>query len=562
MEELLFDYSLDSYKPPALNAPFLAREAIELIGKIQDGVINDANLDFVLAELEWAIQGDPIAKSLLESPIGSYVHKHPDTPITDKKIGLEVLFCILEPHRYYSKCGQMLYEAIVHKSKKGVEHCARMLCTTLINIGLSKQRIAERLFEFFYSNVEISSNEQVLEFLDKIFPFGHEFQVFIYVGSDIALLESEAKAFGLEVLERLPNEVEEAISEQGLVFNAPIGCALVRVNKITARDCYTALEIARRRLNRLSDIFMIFSHKNKIEFEQRALIGQCCESGFRIVFRPRSSMEKGFDLRPGQAAKKLKLFLSGFRLSEENGSQERFDSVVDLHGLALKTDVPESQLLNVWIAIETLVPSKADKNKLSLIVNGVMPILLNKYIRRFVERLAGDLLRWNKWKTRRIAAKVDSGKKLDFHQRLIRLLVCDENSGLREELYAAVGDFHLLRNRIFHLSDQLKTGEKAVELIELHKLKVEWQIRRMYRTRNLIVHSGASAGYLEVLIENGHDYLDQVLEELISLSCGVMSVHTIEQAFEVSRLRNLKLMADLKSIDSFNSDNADVLLGY
>ena len=61
-----FDYSLDTYKPPALNAPYLCREAISLIGDIEEKRIDEANLKHVLEELQWSLASDPVAKALLD----------------------------------------------------------------------------------------------------------------------------------------------------------------------------------------------------------------------------------------------------------------------------------------------------------------------------------------------------------------------------------------------------------------------------------------------------------------------------------------------------------------
>lgn len=51
LEEMLFDYSLDTYKPSALNTSLLCREALYVIEDIESGVIKRPNLDHVLEEL-------------------------------------------------------------------------------------------------------------------------------------------------------------------------------------------------------------------------------------------------------------------------------------------------------------------------------------------------------------------------------------------------------------------------------------------------------------------------------------------------------------------------------
>src|SRR5690606_9153820 len=62
-----------------------------------------------------------------------------------------------------------------------------------------------------------------------------------------------------------------------------------------------------------------------------------------------------------------------------------------------------------------------------------------------------------------------------------------------------------------------------------HKQKVEWQIRRIYRTRNLIVHSGKLPSYTNILIENLHNYFDSFLETLINKAITEKTIRTINQ---------------------------------
>ena len=44
-----------------------------------------------------------------------------------------------------------------------------------------------------------------------------------------------------------------------------------------------------------------------------------------------------------------------------------------------------------------------------------------------------------------------------------------------------------------------------------HAKRVEWQIKRIYRNRNMIVHNGEKTPYLSLLVENLHSYVDDFL---------------------------------------------------
>lgn len=94
-------------------------------------------------------------------------------------------------------------------------------------------------------------------------------------------------------------------------------------------------------------------------------------------------------------------------------------------------------------------------------------------------------------------------------------------------------------------------------MISTHNKKIQWQIRRIYRTRNLIVHSGSTPSYLPILIENTHEYLDSMINEIIQLSCGPRRISTFDQAFEFLKI---KYESYLKSIKSINIDKREDIL--
>ena len=52
----------------------------------------------------------------------------------------------------------------------------------------------------------------------------------------------------------------------------------------------------------------------------------------------------------------------------DHESFERFNRVVDLHGISLINDIPENQLLNIWISLETITPTHVGNTKINEIV--------------------------------------------------------------------------------------------------------------------------------------------------------------------------------------------------
>jgi hypothetical protein len=146
------------------------------------------------------------------------------------------------------------------------------------------------------------------------------------------------------------------------------------------------------------------------------------------------------------------------------------------------------------------------------------------------------------------------------YEKALHLLCVKSNDEILKELYEALGDFHLLRFRGFQLATILQSRDNIKEAIEVHRKKVLWQVRRIYRTRNLIVHSGRTPKYIHSLIENGHDYLDWLVFEIIKMSTGEYSIRTFEQAFELAHIKHSVFMKNLSNTSELDAENVGFLL--
>ena len=558
LDEMLFDYALDTYKPSALNPPFLCKEALKLLEDIEKNIINESSLYYVLDELKWAVRNDPVSKGLLDADIESYVYEKNTIQLQQQKIRLEVLQRTLEPHRYLDKCVELLRDAVISRKKKKIDTLARLLVTTLTNIGLSKPHLYNKVQEFFFfGNLpKITSADQIDDFLKSIYPTVHEFKLYFIVSSLVKEVSDSVKAFNIEILDDLPKEVKDVADKKD--FRLKENEVYVEVKAIRSFDCCSAREEANSRLDTLKDLFTIFYHTSQITWREESLISQCCIDKPVIIGRPKNSMEKAFDLKPQKASKRLNWLIKNLAL-KFGGSFKKFNRIVDMHGICVENDVPENQLLNLWISLETLVPARVGKNKIKNVIISVKPFIRLTYIKKLLERFVSDLMLWNKNETRRILSKVPSTEGLALYIRAFYLLSLKGNKSIRDELYKLLGNYPLLRFRTFSLAESFKNPKKVQELLNSHDMKVAWQIRRIYRTRNLIVHSGRSPKHIGTLIENGHDYLDTILNEVVIVSCGDYKIETLEQAFELQQVLYNKYEKVLSGTKEFSDDNVSFL---
>jgi hypothetical protein len=558
LDELLWDFTLDTHKPMSLNAPFLCSEALDVIANIEDELIEPANLKPILEELIWSVRNDPVAKSLLDLPIERYVDPTDDSKLSDRKGRLGALANTLGPFRYLHACFDQLSASVKQVEKKKIDVISRAMVTTLLNMGVSKRSLFARSNAFFFAHVgpAIDSPNQVDEFLKSLYPYAHECTVYFVVSDLVKTVAESLGAFNIKILEKLPDDIA-ALQAETPEFALGDGECYVGVGPVRALDVYSAQENAAQALDRLSDLFTLFYHQRKITWRDTALVNQCCLDSPVAATLTSGAMAKPFDLRPDKASKELNRLIRNFAI--RGGSRDRFNRVADLHGICVSTDVVENQLVTLWTSLETLIPSRTGGSKITNVLDGMIPFLMHGYVRRLIQRFTHDLITWRPWRAKRILNKVPGIVEPHTMLRALALLAVKDNGPLRAELYAELKDFHLLRFRAFQLAEMLATPRSLKDALAVHEAKVRWQIRRIYRTRNLLVHSGKRPSYIHTLVENAHDYLDQIVFEVMKLSCGEYRAATLEQVFELASVRYARFMSELSSLKAFEPHNCGFL---
>jgi hypothetical protein len=561
LDEMLFDYTLDSYKPSALNAPYLAKEALTLISDINEGVIDFANLPHVLEELVWSVQNDKVAKRQLDADIEYYTAIANEGELASLKLRLEVLDRTINPPRYIKAVIAELEEKIAAGEKKAIDLLSRTLVTTLINLGVSKQHLYNTVLDsFFHEGPLIEDQTAAKAFFERIAIKIHGFDVLLLVSKNIREVSSSIKAFHLAVPEDLSEPLRAEAGKHR--FEPTADEIYIQCADVKSKDAYSARQSAIERLDNLGDLLALFQHRSRITWRQEAIVTQrCCSKEIRWITPPRGPMEKVSDLRPEKAAKELNTLLKSF--SAKGLSFRKFNRVADIHGICINHNVVDNQLVNLWTALETLTPSHSgSSSKIANTTAAALPFLQHAYIARLVQQFTYDLLNWDKWRAKKLLHKVPCDLKTPLVGKSLRLLCLKENEALRDQLYEHLRDFHLLRYRAFRLSETLSDRKKLRDLLATHEKKVVWQIRRIYRTRNLIVHSGrVPPPYIDTLVENGHDYLDTIVFEVMRISCGPYSATTLEQVFEIAKIRYQEFARKLAQDVAFSSRNCGYLLG-
>ena len=553
-DELFFDFSLDTYKPSSMNTSLLCEEVLEVIEEIDKGNIKPPNLQHVIDELCENLSRDTVAQALLSIKLKEInaTLRDPKRSAGDKKIVVELILRQINLKSYKKKNEELL--SLVVKGDidfSSIRSLARSYATTLLNLGFSSEYIGEITQKFFhYDKNRIHDSNAIEDFISIFSEKPKKYNLIFRSIKDICLYKDSLRAFDVKIINDL-HDLSVELSKHK--FPKSESEVYICVSGVKARDNFSAKNSAEDTLEMLSTIFGLFHHKKQISWTTDCLIWNETDSEVSRSRTRTNAMHKCSDLTPSRAAIKANQFLADFGL--EKNSFQVFTRTAELHSLALKSDSSENQMLNLWIALESIIPASHDSNisNIEHIVNSTMPFLNLGYYQRLVARLTSDLFNWNRNQTKKVLKDVEGEDQVI---KVAKLLSLETYAEKRRELRESFKDFHLLKDRFDYLAHVHSNPQNMIKGLKNHTVRVGWQIRRIYRARNMIVHSGITPSYIELLIENIHDYLDHIIGKVISLVTNSQQVITIEQAFKLTSMSYRTLEDTL----SDNKRNFDVQL--
>lgn len=541
MEELSYDKTPSTYKPSVMHTALLGIELSETIDNVESGIIRAPNIDHVAGEFCNNLTRDPIAHKLLNVPSGLLIGslKSKTGSIGSKQLTVDLVVNQLRSSAYRRSCEETIIEQVesAECSYDTLRAATRNYVTTLLSLGYSSKYIHEIVLNnFHYGKDRIGQAKAALRTFFEIFDNETKKYTLIFKADRIFLAAAEAlKELRIEISREPPEDIDLS-SHKNFLRTEPTH-VYATLRDIPAKEPYAARQTGERIMRVAATFLTLFHHRDRPTWVSDAIV-YCGETKIpRLHPRGMNAMHKGADLPPEVAARKMKVFLEKFSLHEE--AFYKFMRSAQLHALAAGSSSDENQLLNLWIAIESLIPAETKSSQeatIEHIVNSLLPVLSYDYFERLINHLVKDLVHWDKSFVL-IQLKGVPGKT--FTERLLRIMGLPAYAAQYDSLVSRCRDFVLLERRIDHLRSIAASPSALKSLLDGHEERISWQLRRIYRTRNIIVHSGETPSHTNVLIEHAHEYLDNVLNLLTKLASRPSQISTVAEGFTLAQLHYL-----------------------
>jgi hypothetical protein len=604
IEEMLFDYTIDSYKAPAFNTKSRCIEILTTIEDIKADRLQDGTLKPMLEELVWSLESDVVAQKLigadyqlhlrflksgqtdvytLETRINhivntlgdkylnqikedlreivkkKYLFNWDDTSRIDNFILLEFIrtdFAFFDLTKVNLEKNEdvqtisvsnennillfklnkekMIVELIVDNVKKRkydvklvdgklnvyaksfekrkIELLARLFVTELLNIGFSESEIYHEAKKFFFEGYGIiDSPNKINDFFIKFEPTAKEWEVILKGEKKFELVKEFAKVYDIEITDISP-ALKKASSRREKNFFEQRNPDQVYIifNKIEAHDATKAKMEAEEYLISLSSLYKYHIHLNELSWSDETIIYNKSNNHFIVVGKSVKAVHK----RPEKKDEQIPDFIhetAGIFSETDLNAESRYKLLrcINLHSAAISENNEENQLLTFWAALESLLPPNRKKGKIEHVIGHLEPFLVSRYCNKLLYNLYKSLINYEGVKE--VIDKV--GESDNDYDRFVALIgLKKENEHLRDEIYVLIGRNPLLMYRIYSLMTKLSSAKSILDMIIEHQKRVVWHIQRVYRMRNLIIHSGSTLPHLNILVENLHSYTDNILD--------------------------------------------------
>ena len=523
LEEVLFYYSFESYKLPALNSHFLCLDMLQTKHNIDTKSISEGNFIPLSEEFEDTLERDIVLKTYIpeidvllkrRNKLGAIVDYRNSELKTKISKYTEAAAYICEISRsnniYLTTTYDLLIDNIFAETSEynnwnAIYLLTRTLATELVNGGYSAEYITEELKNAFLDREKVVQCEEQLlvDFFNRFTFERKSYQVVFGINAETARILKYFKEINVKTPS---NDIKKKLNLKHR------GDCIVEV-VVENVDKHQAANAAYGYINTIIGLHRISQHHKPIYIKPIAQVNEIDEE-YIVISTKIIKMGNNILLRANNE-NQIQSYFFDKQLLNKIDPPETFFRAVSLHNNALDSKEPTNQLLDLWTAVETLIGFRSgDEDKINVVCDILTSILNRTYLYSHITQLHKDIMavcgKNGEDTLSSIAGEEQPVWKL---AKILSVKDCQEDY---DKLYHLCEEYPLLQYRMEYFSKKVFVNSESVykELVR-HKAKLRWHIMRIYRNRNMIVHNGEYMPYLNVILGNLHYYIDAMFDLLI-----------------------------------------------
>jgi hypothetical protein len=411
----------------------------------------------------------------------------------------------------YWENGVKLVKSLLEKADKGKKKELYAATTNLAIETVARGRSLSHIREQFIATVLIKSDVAFLGRVEAVFagyaPLTKKYRC-IFLTEGIGKGDAKGLPPDIKLSFGRPTDLAEGPAQDFFKLASNVGVSLIV--ELEAADPEAARRQAEKRLGELFAAKNLFSIDDRFGIKVANALVDDVESGAKTIVGHR---RLGSHYLGSYESRNLKVDLL-FRVQEHLQKVSPSDAAqlaaaLEYHRLALLATSDEARLVNLWIALEALCQG-GEGSIIERVWSRIAPCVAIDNVRRTLVSLS--IFVKNLWTTENrdqfLALLPNSTKDHLDPQDLAKLLLLPDGHEDLKTLCKLCLHHPLLLHRLFRAKTMMLERPGTVrENIEYTRQNVEWQIKRIYRVRNAIVHTGGTNLLLPQLTQHLHCYL-------------------------------------------------------
>jgi len=551
--ELLDPDTFESHRVFSLDTLSRLKECITLYDDFEKNRVPQQSLVLPFEEACWSAKIDPVVADVLTSDTK-------DTLLSE----LKKTDSFYKPHLaavylknklapiYKTNLESLILDSLnMERRRNLLRRLVSYYLSYLINSGYSRNYILDSIEKIFFSRDHVRlSKGKVKQFFLKFPDTSYDYYVYCEVSSDFGKLLS---GIGIEVKKR--NQTLEhhdtTIKSQ---FQIKRGNSYAFI-KAGAMDNRSAIKISNEILISVRALSFLHPNASNVTWESTFYVIRKRQQSGYVLQLPESPVDW---LSPQTTSsprilKDIRRYSSRIISSFDNESFARILKSVSTASSARYAPNVEAQLIALWSAIEGLLSEPSDNNsRIRHFSNLMLPCICNRHFHRRSIYLYDQLHAAYKNKFRKIVLEEPDFSDMYRHYRFTAIIMFDSNEILRDRLLCLATNNPLALNRINQFYNDCKNPKSLVSAINSHEKRVEWQISRIYRVRNSLVHKAETPSYIDSVVLNLFEYYIRMLSCVVRAAAKTEEESSLDQIISGIYLESISLKRHLKNKSKAN----------
>lgn len=555
--ELFNPDTIDTYRVRVMNVPAIITELEEVVmDSINEVVPHLTNVIYVAKEAERILTRDYICQKHLKAETNfaiKYVRSLWHNPKKDDLVNhfskIKLLKEKLESE-YFSLLLVELEESIfVSKVLEDIQAVTKALATQLIQKGYSFSYLYNRKSLFLDNLRGLGFRERFNYFKTDIQKPNRSFRILFKFSATGNILNFK-EIFSIKIFNSFSPDMKSIEEKE---FDEQAGEIYGELN-IEAPDPYSAVYTSRKSISLIQNIVRYEYRTKEFKVSPQFLVYDSTNNKVYLnpsVQRPLGFVSAGKDNRFDKYLKSFNILQDTTARKLDKDSVDRIINSFHYFRLSLDSAEPETRFLLNWIAFEYLIKINMNKGLIEKVVNYIPKLFVTQYINKLLKDFASNIFRL------RCDRKTLSSAGLVINQNnQFDILILFEL--LREikksNIIISSNDTPLFEIRVHELVSILKDSDSILTKLQEHLEDIQWNLQRIYRVRNKIVHSASTNLNLTQLDGNLTYYYTTLLNNIIYSSLNAASNTSLDEIYLkfdsiyeylISKIKNNDINVDL-----------------